>query len=283
MLLPSSYYTFPSSSAMFSFRSLHSIKARQLFFGRLAALLALVLIVQALWFVESLQKRLSSAASLIRAASSHSDDGLVHHPPPPIRPFLASSPFADYEGDLICPTSNCSEPGTFAPQLQWVDPVTVEDIQAGTFTTSQLHKYIQQSIFTRAQQDPVPFPSAGRGQQLVNWLACPDTLFSASLAGLKPRIPTAYVFTRVAAAGGRLADVELRLAFLARHARTFKRYNEVTELEGHLDGTKAENRQLMWIMIEDGVAINPPTAKFLKDSGIRGSRFPRRPAPCNVH
>jgi len=272
------------------------MRSRQALAGRLIALAALLAILQALWWLdaESSQK-LANFAQLQRTrllSFRQAAAGPTESAPSPDtttdRDIGGDGLWAEndndkdnsepaYSGDLICPTCNCSEPGGYATKLLQLNTVTSDDFLNGAYSTHRLHRYIHGNLFALSQHDPADFPSSAREEQLSSHVSCPDTLFSAALAGLQPNLPTAYVFTRVAAVGGKLGAIDTRLFFLARHVRIFRAHKRNIHEQGFLDGARASDRQLLWIVAEDGRQNDPRTAQFLKESGIPHIYFSHGP------
>lgn len=312
-----------------------SLRGRQTLLGRIIALAAFLLLLQALLHIDTIRSRTYSFTQPLQHGGLHQQQytevqdrdvpppefpgqPLLHHDSPPphlhhlpspeehdsglqhqqqhiqqhdvLVPVAAdngkkvggleeadspSSP-SSYSGDLLCPTCQCSEPDSYAEELN-ADPtrhaLTPDELRAGSYSAHRLHQYIHRNVFRSSREDPVrPFGEEERQKQLAHHRSCPDTVFSANLSSLEPFLPTSYIFTRVAMAGGRLGNVDLRLAFLGRHVRTFNAFRERVTNEGYLDGKKVDDRQLLWILVEDGTQIEPTTAAFLKESGIRESR-----------
>jgi len=258
------------------------MRSRQALVGRVIGLAAALMILQGLWQLDAISsQKLNSFAQQQqrRLFGAHPEVAgqTQSHTHTPASPSLSSSSALAYDGDLLCPTCNCSQAGGYATQLLEPHTVTSEEFVKGAYSIHRLHRYIHRNLFALSQQDPVDFPPLARGEQLTTHVSCPDTLFSASLGALQPHLPTAYVFTRVAAVGGRLGAIDSRLFFLARHVRTFKAHQRNVREHGYLDGPKASERQVVWIVAEDGRQIDPRTTQFLKESGIPHIYFSHGP------
>ena len=96
-------------------------------------------------------------------------------------------------------------------------------------------------------------------------LSCPDNTFAYNLIGLTPGLPTLYMYTR-SGPGGRLAGI--RPKYFNRHVETIKDYQRAVQQRGHLDGTPADSRQLLWTVIEDSFTLNEDLLELLKSSGV---------------
>ena len=182
----------------------------------------------------------------------------------------------DYESDKICPTCNCSESGSYLTSPTFHTPlVSVRDIHRGNYSPSQLNRFLQEAVLLIGQTDQVPMPAEGRAALLSTFATCPDKLLSSSFQGLKMRLPTSYIFTRTSMYG-RLGDIPTRLRYFKRHADTISQFLRHVKNEGYRDGAMYTDRQLIWLIAEDGDAIDPATLKLLRDTGLRKRISPYR-------
>ncbi|CAD6583232.1 MAG: Beta-1,3-glucuronyltransferase 2 (Glucuronosyltransferase S) [Cyphobasidiales sp. Tagirdzhanova-0007] len=67
---------------------------------------------------------------------------------------------------------------------------------------------------------------------------------------------------------GRLGDIPTRLRYFKRHADTISQFLRHVKNEGYRDGAMYTDRQLIWLIAEDGDAIDPATLKLLRDTGL---------------
>lgn len=94
-------------------------------------------------------------------------------------------------------------------------------------------------------------------------LSCPDSLFAFNLRGLVPNLPTIYPYTRTGLSG-RLGT--RRAKYFDRHIASFREYQQFVEEHSHMDGTPASQRQMLWIVIEDGPTLDSELARLLAAS-----------------
>lgn len=101
-----------------------------------------------------------------------------------------------------------------------------------------------------------------------NYLTDPDSLLSFSFAGLRPSLPTLYMFTRTAD-HGRLSGTT-RYKYMRRHVETVKAYQELVREEGYAEASqwRGKDRQLLWIVVEDESELDLGMKQVLQDSGI---------------
>ena len=181
---------------------------------------------------------------------------------------LAATELSSLHSRSICPTCNSSEVGSFAKSSTAHPMPSLERLQSGKATEAEIARYIATNIYMRGQEDPTPMDDVARFKMLSTFLTNPDLLFSYSFEGIKMRRPTSYIFTRVGG-GDRLGTSELRLKYLQRHADTIDEYHELVEREGFSYGVGTDDRQLLWIIVEDDAQIDQNTANWLASTGLR--------------
>lgn len=106
------------------------------------------------------------------------------------------------------------------------------------------------------------------GKLLVNYFTNPDSLLAYSFKGLRLDTPTLYMYTRTGP-GGKLANVEKRIKYFSRHVDTVRAYDDLIAEKGFLDGALPQDRQLIWIVVEDNAQIDSELAAYLKNTSIR--------------
>lgn len=168
----------------------------------------------------------------------------------------------------VCPTCNCSEIGSFSSSPWAGNLPTLEHLWSRHATKADFARYLSHHILLSAQAEPLPVPDTSRMSLLQNFITCPDKLFSFSFDGLRMGLPTSYIFTRTGGKG-RLGAAEKRLRYFRRHADTIREFHELAEKEGYYDGAKGEDKQLLWLIIEDDDHISPEIAQWLSTTGLR--------------
>lgn len=235
-----------------------------------AGLLALAGLAIILLAAESLRR----CVDVSSGSSPSSLFDLLPGPPGHQYKFLSSASSAQHslskDDGRICPTCDCLQTGSYllSPWNQQIP--TLDYLNSPQATKCDFARYLSHNLFVQSQIDPVPVPAASRLDLYNKFSSCPDTLFSFSFKRLKLHLPTAYAFTRTSR-HGRLGAPEKRIRYLTRHAETIKEYYKLVETEGYLDGVPANDRQLLWLIIEDDDHINPEIARWLINSEIRES------------
>ena len=239
----------------------------QVLFARLAVFGGIVILV---WTIRILAGFGESPGQVLKQKLFIKQHKLLEH-----SMSLESMP-TDYESDKICPTCNCSESGSYLSSPTFHTPlVSVQDIHRGSYSPSQLNRFLQKAVLLIGQTDQVPIPAERRAALLSSFVTCPDRLLSSSFQNLKMQVPTSYIFTRTSMYG-RLGDIPTRLRYFARHADTISHFLRLVKSEGYRDGARYTDRQLIWLIAEDGDAIDPDTSQFLRDTGLRKCISPYR-------
>ena len=113
--------------------------------------------------------------------------------------------------------------------------------------------------------EPVFTPSDVVVKLFQGALSCPDKMFSYNLEGMNASTPTLYMFTR-SGMGGRIGPI--RGKYFDRHAEAVHEYQSLVEEHGHRDGTPANQRQLIWLIIDDDNKLDDDLRERLQSSGI---------------
>ena len=171
--------------------------------------------------------------------------------------------------ESICPECNCTISGSFLLSPQWSQPIpTYEKVRSPRASKAAIKRYLINEISNYLWLHPHFLPEKALAPLFSQYFTCPDRLFSLNIDGLQCDKPTLYMYTRTGD-GGRLKANEKRMKYFKRHAETITEYNALVEAEGFRDGLKAKDRQLIWIIIEDGDQINGTLDEIMRISGIR--------------
>ena len=170
---------------------------------------------------------------------------------------------------LICSDCSCQNGSYIASSDFIVDslatiqamPSTPLDAAGATLVARMLfHRIVIANLLT-----PI-FTNATEVNHLMHSaLSCPDSLFAFNLQGLVPNLPTIYPYTRTGLSG-RLGT--RRAKYFDRHIASFREYQQFVEEHSHMDGTPASQRQMLWIVIEDGPTLDSELARLLAASEI---------------
>lgn len=179
------------------------------------------------------------------------------------------------ESPLLCPTCNCSVPGSYA-----TSPFIGRAADLSVNTPSQLRRvwsqpaevarYLLHHVVLEAQLNPVLYNDEASLAVAKRLLTCPDQVFAYNLTGLELGMPTSYVYTRTGPSG-RLASIGARPRYMQRHVEMIHQYNNLTKEKGYPDGTPGNSKQLIWLVLEDQDIIDESIAKVMQESGIRES------------
>lgn len=169
----------------------------------------------------------------------------------------------------LCPNCNCSVRGAFTETPVFSEAVpSLRNARTLSRTSSRLVKrYLLHHIQLYSWSHPIHISDAVTAKLLQSWFSCPDTLLAFNFSNLILNKPTAYPYTRTGS-GGRLTANIRRLRYLKRHAETIQKFQELVKIEGYYDGTHYSERQLVWIIVEDGVRIDPSIKELLDASGL---------------
>ena len=107
---------------------------------------------------------------------------------------------------------------------------------------------------------------SAQNAMLNSFLAAPDMLLSYNFTGLSLDKPTAYIYTRT---GGKKLDNGRRLAYFQMHHDTIHAFQDKVAREGYADGTRAEDRQLLYIVVRDDSEIDAEVDAFFRARSIR--------------
>lgn len=87
---------------------------------------------------------------------------------------------------------------------------------------------------------------------LINTRRRPEELVAWNLTSLQLGLPTTYLFTKThptSKTGARRGD------YLRRHTQTILRFQANRTMYGYEDGARAEDRQVLYIVVEDSPFI----------------------------
>ena len=196
-------------------------------------------------------------------------------------PAFSANKFAEEDSWRICP--ECSQGnlgGYITSDHARLRKPTQKRLRSGKATKAEVATVLLQDIALASNLE-IPVldwtPSAPetafmqpqpRVELFQNYLTNPDEMLSFSFAGLKPSLPTLYMFTRTAD-HGRLAG-ETRYRYMRRHVEAVKAYQALVAKEGHTKASefRGKHRQLLWLVIEDESKLDEGLTQVLKESGI---------------
>lgn len=171
--------------------------------------------------------------------------------------------------EYICPECNCSVPGSYYLSPRFVAPIpSIADARRSSATKRTIKRHLLSEISLYLWINPVYLPPTALAPLYSTYFGCPDRLIRLNFDGLQHDKPTTYMYTRTGD-GGRLKANERRLRYFQRHIDTLYAYNDLVAAEGFPDGAKAEERQLIWIVIEDGDHLNEDLNHLLNSTGLR--------------
>lgn len=185
----------------------------------------------------------------------------VHEPHEPVR---------------LCPECDCLVAGSYAASPSFAVPVPkleplrdqILSTRGAAFNTRSVLRYLLHHIPLSSTLDGLFMKDSAISMLLTQQFTCPDALIAHNFTGLSLDKPTLWVYTRTGPAG-RLRTWDKREPYMQRHVETIKQYNLLIEREGHLDGSKAQDKQLMWVLVEDDAGTEPGLETLLRESGIR--------------
>lgn len=176
--------------------------------------------------------------------------------------------------EYICPECDCSVPGYYSLSPRFSTPLpTLAETRKASATKRTIKRYLLSEISHYMWMHPVFTPPTALAPLFQSFFTCPDNLIRLNFNGLEYGKPTTYMYTRTGD-GGRLKANERRLRYFQRHIDTLIEYNRIVELEGFFDGAKAQDRQLIWILIEDGEHLNEDLNSLLSSTGLREYTHP---------
>lgn len=182
------------------------------------------------------------------------------------------------ELESICANCNCTVPGSFLLSAQYSKPIpSLAEVRAAKATKATIKRYLLHAISQYLWLHPHFLPETATAPLFTQYFTCPDALIRYDFRDLQQGKPTLYMYTRTGD-GGRLKANERRMTYFRKHIETIRSYDDLIAREGFRDGLKAQDRQLLWILIEDGDRINETLDELMRVSGIREIRFPTLPA-----
>ena len=196
-------------------------------------------------------------------------------------PAFSTSKQAEEDSWRICPECSQSRPGGYmASEHARLKRPTEKELRSGKATKAEVASFILQDIVLASnleipKLDWTPaFPETAflqpeqRTKLFHNYMTDPDSLLSFSFSGLRPDLPTLYMFTRTAD-HGRLSGTT-RYKYMQRHVAAVKAYQELVEREGYTEASqfRGKDRQLLWIVVEDETRLDDGLLQVLKESEI---------------
>jgi hypothetical protein len=173
----------------------------------------------------------------------------------------------------LCRECQCDVPGSYAASKAFSLPVpSIDELRSiitkkRTFNTPALLRYLLRTLLLQTTLDGIFLSDNAISQLLANHFTCPDVLISYNFEGLELDKPTSYIFTRTGA-GGKLPEWKDRGRYLGRQAKTINKFLDLVHYKGYADGAKADDRQLIWLVVEDDSKMEPQLELLLRDSGI---------------
>ena len=174
----------------------------------------------------------------------------------------------------ICPSCNASVRGSFATSKSFVTVPLLERQDART-VFQEVGQVAGRATLKRFLIHHIPLAASISGAWLLpsqqnimlnSYFAAPDALLSYNFDGLSLDVPTAYIYTRT---GGKKLDSERRLAFFQMHHDTIRAFQDKIEREGYHNGARAQDRQLLYIIVRDESQIDPELDAFFRKAGLR--------------
>jgi uncharacterized membrane protein len=188
--------------------------------------------------------------------------------------FYGSS---DIEGPVrLCPDCDCTSPGAYANSPAFFTPIPALDTlrtqiskKSGTnWNSPGMLRYLLHKIQLHSLLEGLFLTDEAVAWLLTNQFTCPDMLISYNFTGLVLDRPTSYIYTRTGP-GGKLAKWADRAMYMERHVGVIHEYEDLVKKEGFLDGAKDDDRQLLWLVVEDESQMEPGMEELLRASGIR--------------
>ena len=173
----------------------------------------------------------------------------------------------------LCPECKCDKAGSYAESSSFTVPIpTLEKLRSlvktsRSFNDRSLLRYLLHHIQLQSTLDGLYVPDEAISWLLTNHFTCPDNLIAFNFDGLKLDKPTSYIYTRTGP-GGKLAKWEDRGRYMKRHVGVIKDYQDLVSAKGFWDGVKGDDRQLLWLVVEDEANLEPQMEVLLRDSGI---------------
>lgn len=183
---------------------------------------------------------------------------------------------APHEAVRLCPDCDCLVAGAYASSPAFAVPVAKLDLlrerirSSGSFHTRSVLRYLMHHIPLSSSLDGLFLKDSTIADSLILQFTCPDSLISFNFTGLALDKPTQYLYTRTGPAG-RLKTWEQRRPYMDRQVNTLHDFQKLVQADGYEGGVPADARQLMWIVVEDDVSMEPGLERLLRESGIRMS------------
>ena len=173
----------------------------------------------------------------------------------------------------LCPDCKCDVAGSYATSSSFSVPVpALESIRASINTSKSFHnrsllRYLLHHIQLQSTLAGLFIADESISWLLTNHFTCPDNLIAFNFNRLTLDKPTSYIYTRTGP-GGKLSQWTERGRYMQRHVDVIKEYQNLVLTEGFLDGLRGDERQLLWIVVEDDANLEPKMEQLLQDSGI---------------
>jgi hypothetical protein len=173
----------------------------------------------------------------------------------------------------ICKECKCDVPGSYAASKAFFLPVPTTDKLRSVITKTRsfhepaLLRYLSHTILLQSTLEGTFLNENAISELLTNHHTCPDALIAFNFEGLQLDRPTSYIYTRTGP-GGKLADWTDRGKYMARQAKTINKHIDMVNRDGYLDGSKAHDRQLLWLVVEDESKMEGKLELLLRESGI---------------
>ena len=188
--------------------------------------------------------------------------------------FPHTAPIDYLDAFDICPSCNASIRGDFAESPSFFTvPLLEHDAMRAVFVLpgqtagrAILKRFLIHHIPLAASISGAWLSASAQNVMLNSYFAAPDALLSYNFDGLRLDVPTAYVYTRT---GGKKLDSERRLAFFQMHHDTIRAFQDKIEREGYHNGARAQDRQLLYIIVRDESQIDPELDAFFRKAGLR--------------
>lgn len=170
----------------------------------------------------------------------------------------------------VCSECSDERKGGYLPRQQLQSSATSAEnaFRSNTTTKADMFRHIHHNVLLASNFEAVFLPNDVRLQLLDRSLTHPDSLLSFSFAGLKPDIPTLFMYTRTADAG-RLKGAT-RMRYMNRHIDLIRNYTNIVRQQGYGDGRTSQDveRQLLWIVVEDAPRTDESLERLLRSSNV---------------
>ncbi|KAK9895947.1 glycosyltransferase family 43 protein [Cystobasidium minutum MCA 4210] len=175
----------------------------------------------------------------------------------------------------LCPDCDCTTPGAYANSPAFFTPIPkletlrkqISKNDGTNWNSPGMLRYLLHKIQLHSVLEGLFLTDEAVAWLLTNQFTCPDMLISYNFTGLAMDKPTSYIYTRTGP-GGKLAKWTDRAMYMERHVGVIHEYEDLVKEEGFLDGAKASDRQLLWLVVEDESQMEPGMEELLRASGI---------------